>query len=345
MLLGRFMNDAIKRHFGIRLMLRMLVGAAAISRDEATQFETWFIDGLTEAYGQQESTGGDPAANFLQYLREALLNGRAYISDRDGQAPEFARGALGWRLRGTFEGHENWEQQARTRIGVIENERLYLFPTTSFDVASEAASRAGETLSETTTSVGSSLVAHGWTERDGGKSTSRRRIGGVQQRVWDLPIDVLLGDEPDQPSNGDENEPAPTPTATRSTRRRRPIQYPRKQSPDTSGAARARSANAPPPKDRTAQPAATPPARRQPPLQLNTSQATAGTASETPTRTRVPCSSRGPRHTRTLAPRRHLRRCASSRTLRDHRQTRPRSQSRRTQRFMEIRNPDDLHHR
>lgn len=209
--IGRYMNDAVKRHFGIRLMLRMLVGAGAISRDEATKFEAWFIEGLTEAYGQQESTGGDPAANFLQYLREALLNGRAYISDRDGQAPEFAQGALGWRLRGTFEGHDNWEQQARTRIGVIEGERLYLFPTTAFDVASEAANRAGETLSETTTSVGSSLVAHGWTERDGGKSTSRRRIGGVQQRVWDLHIDVLIGDEPGQPKDTGTIEPTPTP--------------------------------------------------------------------------------------------------------------------------------------
>ena len=260
--LGRFMNDAIKRHFGIRLMLRMLVGAAAISRDEATQFETWFIEGLTEAYGQQESTGGDPAANFLQYLREALLNGRAYISDRDGQAPEFARGALGWRLRGTFEGHENWEQQARTRIGVIENERLYLFPTTSFDVASEAASRAGETLSETTTSVGSSLVAHGWTERDGGKSTSRRRIGGVQQRVWDLPVDVLLGDEPDQPSRRRQQR---TGTDAHSTEKppQATTHSPPPRQPRTSRSSSSSSSKSPPPKA-APQPAATQP--RRPPL-------------------------------------------------------------------------------
>lgn len=225
-LISRYSDDATVRQYGIRLMLRMLVERGAITSKEAAAFEQWAIDGLAEAYHYQDNRVGDPATQFLGALHDSIFNGTAYVSTVDGQAPddeEIAR-ALGWRSRISGP-NVDWEPRGRERVGVLEGDRLYLMPVPAFKAARAAAAAAGEPLSETPYSVGSSFIAHGYMDSEGGKQQVRRRFEGGRKRVWDIPLDALLnaGDDdttpdgtneptaPEQPDSGAQRQPEPLP--------------------------------------------------------------------------------------------------------------------------------------
>lgn len=203
---SRYAGDAVRRHVGIKLMLQMLQHRGAITQREADEFEAWAIDGLTAAYGSQETSLGDPGLQLLEHLKSALFQGTTHITTREGGAPQEDAGALGWRER-TF-GHDiTLEPTGRgERCGVVVDNELWLLPSRTFEVAAKVAASAGEGFSETITSVGSSFVAHGWMERgNGGKNSQKRRIGGVPMNVWIVPLHVLL----DMPSPDADELPAP----------------------------------------------------------------------------------------------------------------------------------------
>ncbi|MFT2604828.1 hypothetical protein ACMWQW_33815, partial [Escherichia coli] len=71
--------------------------------------------------------------------------------------------------------------------GIINKDRLYLFPTTAVAVARQMSQRAEEAFSDTKTSLSSSMLSHGWLIADGaGKRSVVRRTGrSMQHRVWD----------------------------------------------------------------------------------------------------------------------------------------------------------------
>lgn len=250
----RFVDDAVVRHRGIRFMLRMLLEHHAINDDEAGRFEEWAIAGMREAYMSQHAEDADPARMFLQFLRESLANGRAFISDVHDAAPDEFQRALGWRQIGTnFKDQSpEWAPPQRgIRVGYIVKDRVWLITGTSFEVARQAATQSGETLSETVQSVGSSLVAHGWMNHDHeGKASTRHRIDRSQIRVWDIPLDALLAtDEDGHGSRHDGGgEPEPTP----------PIQPTLDLTPDPIAPAPVTPAADPAPAAPTSAPSATP---------------------------------------------------------------------------------------
>ncbi len=201
----RLVQSAVTLDRGIVIMLMMLRDLDVISPDEAKDFYSWARDGIADAISLQDSSASDPAEQLMDYLREAIANGNAHLSGIDGTVPEDAA-ALGWVDQSTGM-HSQWRANGQ-RIGIIshDGDRLYLLPTTVVSVANQMSQRADEAFSETKVSLASSLQSHGWLVTDGaGKRSVNRRIGRtVQQRVWDIPLSALLGENPDDngPSNG-----------------------------------------------------------------------------------------------------------------------------------------------
>lgn len=209
-LLGRLVNAAVTLDRGISIMLRMLRSHDAISSDEATQFYRWARDGIYDAICLQDSSAGDPAEQLLTYLREAIVARRAHLTMDDGQAPA-EPDSLGWIWQGGSE-FGQW-RPAGERVGVIKgtgaDARLYLLPSQAIAIANMMASKADETFSETAVSIGSALASHGWvTPNRQGEHQDRKRIGGQQLRVWDIPLAAFAGIDPEEPdASGD--GPAP----------------------------------------------------------------------------------------------------------------------------------------
>ncbi len=196
---GRMAMAGVAAAHGIQLMLRMLVENGALTSEEGNEFYTWAADGIHEAIRRQDGGAGDPAITTIELIREALAANTAHLTMTDGAVPRCGvePGQLGWSLRGAAP-HETFTAMG-PRIGNIRGEgplaRLLLYPRVTYDVVSRIANAVGESLSDTITSIGSSFLAHGWIAPDGsGNNTVGRRVDGTLVRVWDIPLDVLLGD-------------------------------------------------------------------------------------------------------------------------------------------------------
>lgn len=199
----RLVQSAVTLDRGIVIMLMMLRDLDVITADEAKDFYSWARDGIAEAISLQDSSASDPAEQLMEYLREAIANGNAHLSGIDGAVPDDAA-ALGWVDQSTGM-HPQWRPNGQ-RIGIINGDRLYLLPTTVISVANQMSQRADEAFSETKVSLASSLQSHGWLVTDAaGKRSVNRRIGRtMQQRVWDIPLWALLGQNPDDNGPVDE---------------------------------------------------------------------------------------------------------------------------------------------
>jgi hypothetical protein len=209
---GRMTKAAVAATHGVQLMLRMLTELGALTRDQAADFYSWAIEGIYQALRRQDHGAGDPGLITIDLIREALASNMAHLSATDGDAPQHAM-SFGWTRRGNPP-HDIMQPNG-PRIGAIKGDgpdaRLYLHPRVTYDLISRVARGAGESLSDTPTSIGSSFVAHGWLTPDGGgREAVGRRIEGVLQRVWDIPLSVLTdgaeGDT-DGPSTGENGEP------------------------------------------------------------------------------------------------------------------------------------------
>jgi hypothetical protein len=96
---------------------------------------------------------------------------------------------------------------------MIKGDRVYLIPSTTIGVANQVAGRADETFAETAVSISSAMTARGWLKIDkSGKRSIGRRIDGALMRVWDMPLDIILGADDDPTADGDGDTPdMPTP--------------------------------------------------------------------------------------------------------------------------------------
>ena len=202
---GRMTKAAVAATHGIHIMLRMLVDVDAITRDEANEFLEWAIDGILTAIRRQDHGAGDPGMTTIELIREGLATNMAHLTTTEGEAPEHAQ-QFGWTLRGNPP-HDMLLPNG-PRIGAIKgtgaDAKLLLHPRVTYELISRVARGAGESLSDTPMSIGSSFIAHGWVVPDnGGKSAVGRRIEGVLQRVWEIPLTVLTG------ADGDDGTPAP----------------------------------------------------------------------------------------------------------------------------------------
>lgn len=212
---GRMKDAAVNADHGIRLMLRMLVEMGAISQEEATAFHTWADQGIWDALVRQEGGASNPGIMAIELLREALASGSAHLVTTDGQIPDEAE-QLGWTRRG-MPPQDTWSPNG-VRIGAIKNNgegepRLYLHPRVTIDIITRMASSTGEPITDTVHTIGSSFIAHGWMNADkGGNQTLGRRVEGRFTRVWDIPLNVLLGDNGsgmDTPEGDDHTPPTP----------------------------------------------------------------------------------------------------------------------------------------
>lgn len=196
---GRLVEGAAGAHHGIGLMLQMLTERGALTLEEANAFNEWAVEGIFQAAALQPAELGDAGHQLMRLLREGLASGGCYIANPDGTAPDEYL-ALGWTRRQTGPmGPETVVPTSSNRVGVIKGDRLYLFPTVALSVAKSMARGAQETFAETAVSVSSALRGHGWISPDSaGKSATVRRINGAVARVWDLPLEVLLGEDPDE---------------------------------------------------------------------------------------------------------------------------------------------------
>ncbi|PPF32680.1 telomere-associated protein [Pseudoclavibacter sp. AY1H1] len=197
---GRLVEGAAAAHHGIGLMLQMLVERGALTFDEANAVNDWAVEGIVQAVALQPAELGDAGHQLLRLIREGLSSGGCYIANPDGSPPE-EHLALGWthRQTGGPMSPDAIVPTSSNRVGVIKGDRLYLFPTVALSVAKSVARGAQETFAETAVSVSSALRGHGWISPDSaGKSATVRRINGAVARVWDLPLEVLLGEDPDE---------------------------------------------------------------------------------------------------------------------------------------------------
>lgn len=212
---GRLVEGSAAAHHGIGLMLQMLVERGALTMDEAGAVNEWAVEGILQAVALQPAELGDAGHQLLRLLREGLASGGCYIANPDGTAPDDYL-SLGWTRRQTSPmGPESIVPTSSNRVGVIRGDRLYLFPTVALTVAKSVARGAQETFAETAVSVSSALRGHGWITADNaGKSATVRRINGAVARVWDLPLEVLLGEDPDElPDDHRPTPDAPEPSA------------------------------------------------------------------------------------------------------------------------------------
>lgn len=196
----RLVQSAVVLDRGIVIMLMMLRDLDVISDDEARDFYGWARAGIAEAISLQDSSASDPAEQLMEYLREAIANGNAHLAGMDGTVPEDAS-SLGWADQSTGM-NPQWRPNGQ-RVGIINKDRLYLFPTTAVAVARQMSQRADEAFSDTKTSLSSSMLSHGWLIADGaGKRSVVRRTGrSMQHRVWDIPLSALTGSSPDTPTD------------------------------------------------------------------------------------------------------------------------------------------------
>ncbi len=203
---GRLVESAVAADHGTRLMLKMLIDTGAITQSEANEFWLWSSNGIFEALALQDSTSSDDAESMLSYLREALISGNGHLTTETGSAPQ-TPSVLGWTIRGHVH-EQNWAPTG-PRLGVIKEDRLYLFPKVALGVAAHIAARADETFSATSVSIASSMTSKGWINPDAaGKRSVARLIDGSKIRVWDLPLTVLTDENPDLPAT----DPTPDPT-------------------------------------------------------------------------------------------------------------------------------------
>ncbi|MGC5225407.1 CHC2 zinc finger domain-containing protein [Micromonospora sp. DT81.3] len=198
----RLVQSAVVLDRGIAVMLMMLRDLEVISVDECRAFYAWARDGIAEAISMQDSSASDPAEQLMEYLREAIANGNVHLSAMDNAVP-LEPGSVGWTEQSNGMNRQ-WRANGQ-RLGVINGDRVYLFPSTAISVANNMSQRADEAFSETKVSISSSLKSHGWliADSDGKRSVNRRLGRGSQSRVWDVPLAALMG------SNDDGTTPTP----------------------------------------------------------------------------------------------------------------------------------------
>jgi hypothetical protein len=142
------------------------------------------------AVGQRQETFQTterPTARFLAFLKAAVRSGLAHLATLAGNQPDQMAVAYGWRWQ---EGR-GWQAQG-SRIGWLDDDELYLEPTTAYQVAQKAA--LPETLGLGKTSLFKQLKDQGLLrsrEAKRGYLTTRKVIGGVREDVLHLALDTL----------------------------------------------------------------------------------------------------------------------------------------------------------
>ena len=156
------------------------------------------LEMLTEAINRQrlDAAAEDPAHRFCSLIREALIQGKAYLDDAQGWYPADA-GQWGWTLQ-TIRHHdgttsEEWKPFAgASMLGWIDQDFLYLLPEASYRLVFENLQRAGMMLLPQQ-ALWKLLIQRGYVQRGKQHLTVLKKIGGQPKRVLMLSRTKLEG--------------------------------------------------------------------------------------------------------------------------------------------------------
>jgi NrS-1 polymerase HBD domain len=194
------------------LFLRFATEQAVLTEQERQ--EHWFIgrDTLMLAINRQrlDAEAEDPVHRFCSHLKEAFIQGKAYLDDVNGGYPTDA-GQWGWTMQSFphHDGTSNAEWKPSTgasMLGWIDQDFLYLLPDAAYRLVFENLQRAGVTLLPQQT-MWKRLVDRGYVQRGETRYTTRKRLGTdrpyVLKMVRRYVEDYLSPQSGDSGDNGD----------------------------------------------------------------------------------------------------------------------------------------------
>lgn len=223
---GRLVRTSMVCTSGWIALLTWLRSAEAITDEEAELIWNWAMDGLHQQLQQQDPSSVDGPRHMLDLLRAALLSGSCHLSSQQGGVPDDVKSAThpdggvvyGWSPRTSITGpsatdgfiNDQVIWQARgDRVGILTDTEVWLVPRMVLGVATNLATRAGESFPHTSVSLGAAMSGRGWIQANGaGDRSMNRRIASMQQRVWVMPRHILDGvDDEGRPSGDDPTPP------------------------------------------------------------------------------------------------------------------------------------------
>ncbi|MFF5265132.1 hypothetical protein ACFY4C_40130 [Actinomadura viridis] len=213
---------------GWRFQLDHVVEVGAYTQDEAEQLWQRAWNGLAEASRAQNDPDEpvDLAGRVLGLLRSVLLAPMAHLTLTDGSRPdaELAQ-RLGWvqadRAPGDVELVPGQGlRPAGKRLGAIKHVdgqwRMYLNPHLVLAALRQLTAQTGDTFEESTATIAEALDGKGVLatsiEKGKRRRTLNRSMFGGRDRVWDIPMSAVLGNDSD-PGSEAISPPVTTPPA------------------------------------------------------------------------------------------------------------------------------------
>jgi hypothetical protein len=159
-----------------------------LSDQERQEHRTVGLEALTQAIDRQrlDAEAEDPAHRFCHLIREALIQGKAYLDDTQGWYPADA-GQWGWTLH-TINHHDGtttdeWKPTpGASMLGWLDQDFLYLLPDASYRLAFENAQRAGMLLLPQQ-ALWKLLIQQGYVQQGSQRLTTVKNIAGHSKRV------------------------------------------------------------------------------------------------------------------------------------------------------------------
>jgi hypothetical protein len=170
------------------LLLRFAAKSGVFTEEE--HLFQWHVgcEALMQAINRQrlDAEAEDPVHRFCSHIREALIQGKAYLDDVRGGYPEDAS-QWGWTLQttrhndGTVSGE--WRpSQGASMLGWLDEEFLYLLPNAAYRLVFENLQKAG-ILQVQQQALWKLLIQRGYIRRGKDHLTDVKKILGRSERV------------------------------------------------------------------------------------------------------------------------------------------------------------------
>jgi hypothetical protein len=136
----------------------------------------------------QHQSDADPCVRYFALLGSALTSGRAHLANRNGDRPENAPEAWGWRRRvatGENQRERVWDPTGKC-IGWIEGEEIYLDSNAAYATANGLAAEQGDSLGVTPYTLHKRLAEQrllASADQARGHLTIRRVLAGTRRSV------------------------------------------------------------------------------------------------------------------------------------------------------------------
>lgn len=196
---------------GWELFLRFAQESGVLTEEE--RLLQWHVgyETLMQAINRQrlDAEAEDPVYRFCSHIKEALIQGKAYLDDVRGGYPDDA-GQWGWSMQtirhndGTVS--DEWKPSpGASMLGWIDNDFVYLLPDATYRLVFENLQRAGVTLLPQQT-LWKRLIDRGYVQRGERRYTTQKRIGDTRAYVLKLVRRHVEGYLSPQSDDNDDNE-------------------------------------------------------------------------------------------------------------------------------------------